>query len=253
MKMRRMTFVVFLCLVFCISLIPVSAFAGNTVVIIGGSLEQEAAVVTQGSTSASQSTVLIASNSRVADTILADNNAGNTIVAEQTESEPSSSVLVMPNGSVVKTQAEQSNTQTQAVQNAQQTTTASLSLMPTGLAYDIYQAVNAQRSAKGLGILGYDAQLQKTADLRAQESAVKFGHTRPDGSAAVTAVTVDYNVAGENLIQVTSTYASAKLLIETWMASETHKANIMLADFSQTAIGIYEFNGVTYVSQIFTD
>ncbi len=251
MKMKRMTFVVFLCLVLCIFLIPVSAFADNTVVIIGGSLEPEAAVVTQGSTSASQSTVLIASNSRVAATILADNNAGNTIVAEQTESEPSSSVLVMPNGSVVKTQAEQSKTQTQAVQNAQQTTTASL--MPTGLAYDIYQAVNAQRTAKGLGILGYDAQLQKTADLRAQESSMKFGHTRPDGSAAVTAVTVDYNVAGENLIQVTSAYASAELLIETWMASETHKANIMLADFSQTAIGIYELNGVTYVSQIFTD
>ena len=251
MKMKRMTFVVFLCLVLCISLIPVSAFAGNTVVIIGGSLEQEAAVVTQGSTSASQSTVLVASNSRVADTILADNNAGNTIVAEQTESEPSSSVLVMPNGSVVKTQAEQANKQTQAAQNAQQTTTASL--MPTGLANDIYQAVNAQRTAKGLGILGYDAQLQKTADLRAQESSMKFGHTRPDGSAAVTAVTVDYNVAGENLIQVTSAYASAELLIETWMASETHKANIMLADFSQTAIGIYELNGVTYVSQIFTD
>lgn len=253
MNLKRPAFVVLFCIVLCVSLLPVSAFADSTVVVIGGPLEQEATVVTQGSALGNQSTTVIYDQSGTASAIIANNSSNNTVITEQRESEPSSSVLVMPNGTVLKPQAEQTNTQVTAAQNAQPNTVQATALLPTGLAYDVYQAVNAQRTAKGLGILGYDAQLQKTADLRAQESAVKFGHTRPDGSAAVTAVTVDYNVAGENLIQVTSTYASANLLVETWMASETHKANILLADFSQTAIGIYELNGVTYISQIFTD
>ena len=69
----------------------------------------------------------------------------------------------------------------------------------------------------------------------------------------MTAVTVDYTVAGENLIQVTKELATVDIIVETWLSSPTHKANIVLGDFSQTAIGIYESNGTLFISQIFTD
>ena len=159
----------------------------------------------------------------------------------------------MPDGSVVAPQSAQNNQQAAPAAAPVQATTRTVSAVPAGLAGQIYQRINDYRSANGLGILGYDANLQGTADIRAKESASSFGHTRPDGSAAVTAVTVDYTVAGENLIQVTKELASVDIIVETWLASPTHKANIVLGDFSQTAIGIYESNGTLFISQIFTD
>ncbi len=159
----------------------------------------------------------------------------------------------MPDGAVVAPQKAQNNQTAAVSNNTVPTVTRAASAIPAGLAGQIYQRINDYRSANGLGVLGYDDKLQGTADIRAKESATSFGHTRPDGSAAVTAVTVDYTVAGENLIQVTKELASVDIIVETWLASPTHKANIVLADFSQTAIGVYESNGTLFISQIFTD
>ena len=246
MKLKRTSLIALLCLVLCISLLPVSAFADQTVVIVGGAIQQDSSVVIQGA-SAQTATVLAGG----AGVILSD-GASNNVVAKEQNSIDSTAVIVMPNGTVVAPQSAQ-NKQAAAADTAVQTTTRAASAVPAGLAGQIYQRINDYRSANGLGILGYDAQLQGTADIRAKESASSFGHTRPDGRAAVTAVTVDYTVAGENLIQVTKELASVDIIVETWLASPTHKANIVLGDFSQTAIGIYESNGTLFISQIFTD
>jgi len=246
MKLKRTSLIALLCLLLCISLFPVSAFADQTVIIVGGAIQQDSSVVIQGA-SAQTATVLAGD----AGTILSDGATNNAVVKES-DSIDSTSVIVMPDGSVVAPQSAQSQ-QAAATTAAVQTTTRTVSAVPSGLAGEIYQRINDYRSANGLGVLGYDAKLQGTADVRAKESASSFGHTRPDGSAAVTAVTVDYTVAGENLIQVTKELASVDIIVETWLASPTHKANIVLGDFSQTAIGIYESNGTLFISQIFTD
>ena len=247
MKLKRISLIVLVCLVFCISLLPVSAFADQTVVIVGGAIQQDAAVVIQGASA--QATTVLAGG---AGTILSD-GASNNVVTQEQDSIGSTSVIVMPNGTIVSPQPAQNNQTAAASNNAPQAATRIASAVPAGLVGQIYQRINDYRSANGLGVLGYDAQLQGTADIRAKESASSFGHTRPDGSAAVTAVTVDYTVAGENLIQVTKELASVDIIVETWLASPTHKANIVLGDFSQTAIGIYESNGTLFISQIFTD
>ena len=231
-----------LCLLLCVSLLPVSAFADQTVVIVGGAIQQDSSVVIQGATS--QTATVLAGG---AGTILSDGSSRNVVTKAQ-DSVDSTAVIVMPNGTVVSPQAAAATPAPAA-----QTTARAVSAVPAGLAGQIYQRINDYRSANGLGVLGYDALLQGTADVRAKESASSFGHTRPDGSAAVTAVTVDYTVAGENLIQVTRELATADIIVETWLASPTHKANIVLGDFSQTAIGIYESNGTLFISQIFTD
>lgn len=248
MKLKRTSLIALLCLLLCVSLLPVSAFADQTLVIVGGTIQQDNSVVIQGAVS--QTTTVLAGG---AGTILSD-GASNNVVTKSENSVDSTAVIVMPDGSVVSPQAAQ-NQQAAAATAATsaQTGVRAASAVPTGLAGQIYQRINDYRSANGLGILGYDAQLQGTADVRAKESASSFGHTRPDGSAAVTAVTVDYTVAGENLIQVTKELASVDIIVETWLASPTHKANIVLGGFSQTAIGIYESNGTLFISQIFTD
>lgn len=247
MKLKRTSLIALLCLLLCISLFPVSAFADQTVIIVGGAIQQDSSVVIQGA-SAQTATVLAGG----AGTILSDGATNNAVVKES-DSIDSTSVIVMPDGSVVAPQSAQNNQQAAPAAAPVQATTRTVSAVPAGLAGQIYQRINDYRSANGLGILGYDANLQGTADIRAKESASSFGHTRPDGSAAVTAVTVDYTVAGENLIQVTKELASVDIIVETWLASPTHKANIVLGDFSQTAIGIYESNGTLFISQIFTD
>ncbi len=238
--MKKTSMIALLCLVLFVSLLPVSAFADQTVVIIGSSILQDSTVVTGGS---------VAQNT-TAGTIVSDGSVNNVITAQN--SEPTSSVIVMPNGTVMTVQSGQNSGNAVVTGSATKTQTA-VNLAPAGLAGDIYKRINEVRTANGLGILGYDSQLQNTADIRAKESATSFGHTRPDGSAAVTAVTVDYTVAGENLIQVTKELASVDIIVETWLASPSHKANIMLPDFSQTAIGVYESNGTLFISQIFSD
>lgn len=247
MKLKRTSWIVFLCLLLCLSLLPVSAFADQTVIIVGGAVQQDSSVVVQGA-SAQTATVLAGG----AGTVLSD-GATNSTVVKESGSIDSTAVIVMPDGTVVTPQAAQSQQAAAATTATAQTTGRVVSTVPAGLAGQIYQRINDYRSANGLGVLGYDAQLQGAADLRAKESATSFGHTRPDGSAAVTAVTVDYTVAGENLIQVTKELATVDIIVETWLASPTHKANIVLGDFSQTAIGIYESNGTLFISQIFTD
>ncbi len=48
MKLKRISFTALLCLLLCVSLLPVSAFADQTVIIVGGAVQQESAVVVQG-------------------------------------------------------------------------------------------------------------------------------------------------------------------------------------------------------------
>ena len=240
--MKKTVLMIILCVALCVSVFSVSAFADQTQIIIGGTIKND-------SSAASQNTSVIAGSSAV---IVADASSNHVVVSKSASD--NSSVIVMPNGTVVSSQPAQTAQTAAATASASQAQTQQTAAgAQNTLANEIYKRINQERVANGLGILGYDSKLQATADLRAKESASVFGHTRPDGTAAVTAVTVDYTVAGENLIQVTKEYASVGIIVETWLASETHKANIMLADFSQTAIGVYESNGTMFISQIFTD
>jgi len=45
--------------------------------------------------------------------------------------------------------------------------------------------------------------------------------------------------------------ATAEKMMDTWMNSEGHRNNILLADFESMAVGIYEKDGITYGVQIF--
>ena len=244
MKMKRTALIALLCLVLCVSLLPVSAFAEQTVIIIPSATQQAPAA------QSSNTATTVVMNDSTTSVVIANNNGAATSQAQKN----SNAVIVMPNGTVVNNQT----IQTQVAPTTQTTVERPVAAQTAAvdnnsLLSGIFKRINEARVNNGLGVLGYDTALQMTADIRAKESSESFGHTRPDGSAAVTAVTVDYNVAGENLIQVNKEYASVDLLVETWLASDAHRANIMLADFSQTALGIYETNGVIYISQIFTD
>ncbi len=258
-RLSRSALSLALCLVLFVSLF-VSLFAApafaasNTIVIIGETVTPSSSAPTNsvvvsgggnsGSTSSGSSTSAgIAADAPVSGTQVV---VGGQVTSTQTT--PANAVVVQPDGTVIAVGQTQ-----QAAQNTE--ATAATAPVPantlTGLTAELFSLVNKTRSENGLSTLKYSNDLQSIANLRAQESTVSFGHTRPDGTHCSTAVTVDWNVTGENLIQVTSSHATAALMMDTWMNSPTHKYNIMLDKFTDMAVGIWETNDTTFVSLIF--
>ncbi len=250
------------------SLFAMPAFADGTVIVIGGAVQQ-GALPTATYDAAGPSAVVVSGNDG-RNVVISSNNAA----AATANTGMKSSVVVMPDGQVQQITAQpvqQAQTQTVAQQGiqtssaqtaaataptvvtpAQNTTPAAPAAeAPNDLAKNILAELNATRAANGLGTLRYAPELQAAADTRAVESVQNFSHMRPNGTGCETAVTVDYMVTGENLIQVTSEFATAAIMMDTWMNSPTHRNNILLSSFTDVAIGVYVVNGITYVSTVF--
>ena len=243
-----------MCLAVCVSLFCVPAFAaGNTLVIIGGKVDKTEAA--EPSTSIVVSGSSAGASSSSGSGIASDGAATTQVIVgskaeDNSQKQPSSAIVVQGDGTIVPISQPAAQNDA-AAPAADVLPVAAESAEPTGLAAELLAKVNQVRAENGVGAVKYSAALQSIADTRAKESVVSFGHTRPDGSHCSTAVTVDWNVTGENLIQVTSAYATADLMIETWMNSPTHKYNILLDQFTDMAIGTHVENGTTYVSMVF--
>ena len=161
--MKRSIIVALLCLVLCISILPVSAFADQTVVIIGGPVEQTPAAA---QTSSGNTVVTGGTASAV---IVAD---GSNVTVSQSK-ETAAPVIVMPNGNVVAPQGVQTQPAETVTTTVELPVTAAqtLPLNANTLLNGIYQRINEERVKNSLGILGYDNALQATADLRAKAGA----------------------------------------------------------------------------------
>ncbi len=110
----------------------------------------------------------------------------------------------------------------------------------------VLSKVNQIRVANGLNALRYDAALEGTSNVRASEITTKFSHTRPDGSDWYT---VNENLMyGENLAEG---YKTADEVVNAWMASPDHKANILKPDFTTMSVSMTTKNGRTYWAQEF--
>ena len=111
----------------------------------------------------------------------------------------------------------------------------------------VFQLVN-QRRENGLAELTYRNDVQDAANIRANEIISTFSHTRPDGSSCFTAVTVNYYAIGEN---IASGQKNAEEVMNAWMNSPGHRANILSAQFTGMAVGVVQYQGVSYWVQIF--
>ena len=111
---------------------------------------------------------------------------------------------------------------------------------------------NEQRAANGLGPLTEDAALDSRAQIRAGELITSFAHTRPDGSSCFTVIgDVSWTTCGEN---IAAGYQTPQDVVNGWMNSEGHRANILNPAF--TKIGVGYCTGGSYGTnwvQLFTD
>lgn len=118
-------------------------------------------------------------------------------------------------------------------------------------AEQVVELVNAERAKEGLAPLTIDKKVQAAAQIRAVEIKTSFSHTRPNGSSFATALKeqgVTYRRSGENIAWGQRT---PKEVVNAWMNSSGHRANIMNKNFTKIGVGYYQHNGVNYWSQLF--
>lgn len=127
-------------------------------------------------------------------------------------------------------------------------------LTQVSYAEQILQLVNVERAKAGLSALTLDEKLCGAAQVRAGESRTSFSHTRPDGrsfSSVLADQGIAYRRAGENIAWG---QRSAQEVMDGWMNSEGHRANILNAEFTKLGVGhAADAAGRQYWSQLFTD
>ncbi|MDD4773277.1 MAG: CAP domain-containing protein [Eubacteriales bacterium] len=109
---------------------------------------------------------------------------------------------------------------------------------------EVTQLVNVIRAENGLGALTIDETLSQTARAKAVDMAQNnyFSHTSPTYGSPFDMMKqfgVDYNTAGENIAKG---YSTAQAVVDGWMNSPGHRANILNASFTHTGVG-YTDNG----------
>lgn len=139
------------------------------------------------------------------------------------------------------------------------TTGGSLSVNPIDTsAYDtqiaeVIRYTNEERIAAGLSPLEHFKVVNTPAMIRAQEAAEYWSHTRPDGSNFDTVfaqVGLSYQGVGENLYSSNGN-PTPRQIVDAWMDSPGHRANILESRFNGIGIGVYQGSDGIYWVQLF--
>ena len=120
-------------------------------------------------------------------------------------------------------------------------------------AEQVVKLVNEERAKAGLPALNVMTDLTAAANVRAVEIKQSFSHTRPNGSSFSTAIKeqgVSFRGSGENIAWGQKT---PQQVMNGWMNSEGHRANILNKNFKNIGVGYYQDEkGVNYWVQLFT-
>ena len=104
---------------------------------------------------------------------------------------------------------------------------------------EIATLVNKERSKAGLAPLTVDAKLTEVAQLKSQDMQSKkyFSHTSPTYGSPFDMMkkfNISYKSAGENIAMGQT---SAEQVMEAWMNSDGHRANILDSKFTHIGVG----------------
>ena len=111
----------------------------------------------------------------------------------------------------------------------------------TQQAKEVLELVNKERAKVGLRALTLSQELTNVATLKAKDMAENgyFDHTSPTYGSPFEMMRqfgVQYRSAGENIAAGQST---AQEVMDAWMNSSGHRANILNSDYEQIGIGYY--------------
>jgi uncharacterized protein YkwD len=110
---------------------------------------------------------------------------------------------------------------------------------------EILALVNTERSAAGCGPLAIHSALNTAAQGHADDMAANgyFSHTSQDGRSLADRISqagYSYQTAGENIARG---QPSATEVMDAWMNSSGHRANILNCSFEDLGVGYTEASG----------
>lgn len=116
---------------------------------------------------------------------------------------------------------------------------------------EVVRLINEIRVKNGLSELTYDWELSRVARYKSQDMKDNryFSHTSPVYGSPFQMIKnfgISYRSAGENIAKG---YATPQAVVNAWMNSEGHRANILNASF--TRIGVGYVAGGNYWTQMF--
>jgi len=105
---------------------------------------------------------------------------------------------------------------------------------------EIINLTNKEREELGLNAVSYDARLEAAAQAKGENMLAEnyWAHTSPSGKTPwqfILAQGYDYVYAGENLAK---DFAHSREAINAWMASPSHKANIVNPNYKNIGVAV---------------
>ena len=131
------------------------------------------------------------------------------------------------------------NSNNQNTNNTTNNTTTNNGSSLTADEKEVFDLINAKRTAAGLSALKVDAELQNIARAKAEDMVKNnyFSHTSPTYGSPFDMMKrfgVSYKTAGENIAGNSSNTGA----VNAWMNSEGHKANILNSSFNYTGVAV---------------
>ncbi|MFD4633510.1 sigma-70 family RNA polymerase sigma factor [Streptomyces sp. NPDC058284] len=124
---------------------------------------------------------------------------------------------------------------------------------PSGAAGQVVALVNSERAKAGCGPVRSNGKLATAAAKHSADMAARdyFDHTSPDGTDPgdrITAAGYRWSTYGENIARGQQSPAS---VMDSWMKSPGHRANILNCDFKEMGVGIHNGSGGPWWTQAF--
>lgn len=122
---------------------------------------------------------------------------------------------------------------------------------------EVLRLVNIERNNASLNSLTLSKDLSKVALLKSEDMAMfnYFDHNSPNYGSPfemMTEMGISYRSAGENIAKG---YLTSEMVVEAWMNSPGHRANILSSLFSKMGVGVYQadIKSIIYWTQMFTN
>jgi uncharacterized protein YkwD len=121
------------------------------------------------------------------------------------------------------------------------------------VAQQVLDLVNSARAQAGCNPVRSNSKLQAAAQGHSDDMAARnfFDHTNPDGQgpqARIDATGYKWSTWGENIARGQS---DATSVMDSWMHSSGHRANILNCAFTELGVGVHQGTGGPWWTQDF--
>lgn len=174
-----------------------------------------------------------------------------SIVAEAINNNPEINTITTSDASATSEEAKTEATQAQPATKAASVPLTTSKVPVTRGSVDLntaareaFDLINDYRESNGLPVLEWSEADAAVARTRARELAFDFSHNSASGTKTN---------GGENIAK-SNTFASneASIIVNGWINSPGHRANILRPNFVSAGLAVYESNGIYYWSNNFT-